>query len=48
MLKKLGYDSKSNSTNYGEADLKVISDTLNIKENKQYWDDIANKLLNPT
>ena len=45
ILRKLGYDSTSNSTNYGQADFKVITDTQNIQKNKKYWDDIAKKLL---
>jgi protein-tyrosine sulfotransferase len=43
MLKKLGYDTKSRSPNYGEADQKVRDNTLQIQENREYWINIAKK-----
>ena len=43
MLKKLGYDTKSRTPNYGEADQKVRDNTLHIQGNRAYWVNIAKK-----
>ena len=37
MMKKLGYDTKSNTPSYGEADKKVKDNTFNVQANKEHW-----------
>jgi protein-tyrosine sulfotransferase len=46
MMKKLGYDTKSNLIDYSLADEKVRNNTQNIKENKKYWKKLARKFSN--
>lgn len=37
MLKNLGYDTKSKSPNYGEADKIVLENMKDLKENADLW-----------
>jgi protein-tyrosine sulfotransferase len=41
MMKKLGYDTKSYTPNYGVADKKVKDNTFNVQANKEHWLNIA-------
>ena len=46
MLKKLGYDTLSKRPNYGEADQKILENTLKINENREYWINLAKNYSN--
>jgi hypothetical protein len=37
MLKKLGYDTKSEVPTYGTADQLVIDNMKELKENAEFW-----------
>ena len=39
MLKKLGYDTKSDNPTYGTADQIVLDNMNRLKENEQFWKD---------
>jgi protein-tyrosine sulfotransferase len=43
MLRRLGYDPNANPPKYGEPDGKIKENTLNIQENKDYWQKQAQK-----
>jgi protein-tyrosine sulfotransferase len=43
MLKRLGYDPYANPPNYGDADEKIKENTFHIKNNREYWKNIAQK-----
>lgn len=38
MLKKLGYDTKSDAPTYGEADQFVLDNMNQLKQNAEFWD----------
>ena len=40
MLKKLGYDTKSEKPDYGKPDQKVLDNTFNIKANPEKWNEL--------
>lgn len=47
MLAKLGYDTVSDKVpNYGVADFNIKQNTIEIHNNKQYWDEKAKKYSN--
>ncbi len=39
MLKKLGYDTQSDSPSYGTAEQLVLDNMNRLKENEQFWKD---------
>jgi hypothetical protein len=39
MLKKLGYDTKSDTPSYGTADQIVLDNMNRLKENEQFWNE---------
>jgi hypothetical protein len=41
MLKKLGYDTKSDVPTYGTADQLVLDNMNELKENAAFWKDKA-------
>jgi protein-tyrosine sulfotransferase len=41
MLKKLGYDTQSNTPSYGTADSLVLDNMNRLKENADFWKDKA-------
>lgn len=43
MLKLLGYDPFANPPNYGDSDLRIKLNTLDVERNKEYWKSIAKK-----
>ena len=45
VFKSLGYNSRSNWTNYGEANMKGTEKALNVQTNRQNWFQVAKKLL---
>lgn len=38
MLKKLGYDTKSDTPTYGSPDQLVVDNMNKLKENAEFWD----------
>jgi protein-tyrosine sulfotransferase len=43
MLRKLGYDPNANPPNYGDPDPKIKENTFHIKNNQEYWKELAKK-----
>jgi hypothetical protein len=39
MLKKLGYDTKSDTPSYGTADQIVLDNMNRLKENEHFWNE---------